>query len=109
MSGWFDFNGYAFYDRPEHPGVYADLVTALGFKPSVASAKEPGGFDSHPLPLQSKNGFDPSFTGSEPFRIGPDVWSPAATPGHLRTSVTTTSMNFRNYSAARIWDGSLGD
>ena len=33
------------------PGVYADLVTALGFKPSVASEKEPGGFDSHPLPF----------------------------------------------------------
>ena len=33
------------------PGVYAALVTALGFKPSVASEKTPGGFDSHPLPL----------------------------------------------------------
>jgi hypothetical protein len=36
----------------------------------------------------------PSFTGSEPFLIGPDVWSQAVTPGHLRTSVTTTSVNF---------------
>src|SRR5579872_3609655 len=32
-------------------GVYAALVTATGFKPGVASAKAPGGFDSHPLPL----------------------------------------------------------
>jgi hypothetical protein len=31
-------------------GVYAALVTATGFKPGVASAKAPGGFDSHPLP-----------------------------------------------------------
>ena len=32
-------------------GVYAALVTATGFKPGVASAKAPGGFDSHPPPL----------------------------------------------------------
>src|SRR5258708_39164938 len=32
-------------------GVYAALVTATGFKPGVASAKAPGGFDSHPLPF----------------------------------------------------------
>lgn len=31
--------------------MYADLVTAPGFKPGVASAKTPGGFDSHPSPL----------------------------------------------------------
>ncbi len=35
----------------EVSGVYADLVTALGFKPSVAAEKSLGGFDSHPLPL----------------------------------------------------------
>ncbi len=33
-------------------GVYADLVTALGFKPMVRPEKASGGFDSHPLPLQ---------------------------------------------------------
>ena len=32
------------------PGVYADLVTAAGFKPVVASERRRGGFDSHPLP-----------------------------------------------------------
>ena len=32
-------------------GVFADLVTALGFKPSVAAEKLLGGFDSHPLPF----------------------------------------------------------
>ena len=37
----------SFADR----GVYADLVTAPGFKPGVASEKGLGGFDSHPLPL----------------------------------------------------------
>ena len=26
-------------------------MTALGFKPSVAAEKSPGGFDSHPLPF----------------------------------------------------------
>ena len=31
--------------------MYADLVTAAGFKPVVAAEKPPGGFDSHPLPL----------------------------------------------------------
>ncbi len=32
-------------------GAYADLVTALGFKPSETSEKRSGGFDSHPLPF----------------------------------------------------------
>jgi hypothetical protein len=32
-------------------GVYADLVTALGFKPMESTEKWFGGFDSHPLPL----------------------------------------------------------
>ena len=32
-------------------GEALNLVTALGFKPSVAAEKSPGGFDSHPLPL----------------------------------------------------------
>ena len=36
-------------------GAYADLVTAAGFKPVVASERRRGGFDSHPLPL---DGFD---------------------------------------------------
>jgi hypothetical protein len=45
------------------PGVYADLVTVLGFKPSVASEKGLGGFDSHPLPLPSRNGSGPIFHG----------------------------------------------
>ena len=45
------------------PGVYADLVTALGFKPMVASEKSPGGFDSHPLPLA---GFAPWCTRPQP-------------------------------------------
>ena len=40
------------------PGVYADLVTALGFKPMVASEKSPGGFDSHPLPLSFSSGLN---------------------------------------------------
>src|SRR5439155_6034634 len=35
-------------------GVYAALVTATGFKPGVASAKAPGGFDSHPLPSNTE-------------------------------------------------------
>ena len=35
----------------------------LGFKPSVASEKSPGGFDSHPLPLA---GFAPRCTRPQP-------------------------------------------
>jgi len=38
--------------------VYAALVTATGFKPGVASAKAPGGFDSHPLPLRKQESSD---------------------------------------------------
>ena len=46
-------------------GVYADLVTAPGFKPGVASEKGPGGFDSHPLP---SSGFDRSLAAPRPCR-----------------------------------------
>ncbi len=72
----------------------------MGFKPMVASEKLPGGFDSHPLPLKAKTALTPSFTGSEPFLIGPDIRSQAATPGHLRTPVTTTSINFHTASTS---------
>ena len=59
---WFDFTVPPIYDRYVLPGVYADLVTALGFKPSVAAEKSPGGFDSHPLPLEASTaGFSRSF------------------------------------------------
>lgn len=48
-AGTFDQQGRGAYDQPKL-GAYADLVTAPGFKPGVAAAKWPGGFDSHPLP-----------------------------------------------------------
>ena len=56
VSGLIDGPGSAVYDQQafgsNNPsGVYADLVTALGFKPSVEAEKPPGGFDSLPLPF----------------------------------------------------------
>jgi hypothetical protein len=46
-------------------GVYADLVTAAGFKPVVAAEKSPGGFDSLPLPY---------FHRSSLVVVGPQLW-----------------------------------
>ena len=49
--------------------MYADLVTAAGFKPVVASEKVPGGFDSHPLPLQRRAAQKASDGGQEGLRF----------------------------------------
>jgi len=44
-------SGWMLVNSGQSRGVYADLVTAAGFKPVVAAEKSPGGFDSLPLPF----------------------------------------------------------